>query len=80
MKSAKAEHRVSTSVKSLLEKAKYLQSDFKKTITDTKQQLMSLLEKMKKVEVEISDKLNENVKTPEDMATNMKDYTFPRTN
>ena len=74
MKSAKAEHRVSTSVTSLLEKAKYLQADFKKTITDTKQQLMSLLEKMKKVEVEITEKLNENVKTLEDMATNMKDY------
>ena len=74
MKSAKAEHRVSTSVKSLLEKAKYLQADFKKTITDTKQQLMSLLEKMKKVEVEITDKLNENVKTLEDMATSIKDY------
>ena len=74
MKSAKAEHRVSTSVKSLLKKAKYLQADFKKTITDTKQQLMSLLDKIKKVEVEITEKLNENVKTLEDMATNMKDY------
>ena len=62
----------------LLENGRYLEKTFKESITNIKEQLRTLLQRVDTIEAEIGGRLADNIRTIETMSSDMKEYMGPK--
>ena len=74
IKSMQMDDRITKSIDILLENGKYLAKTFKESIITVKEQLRTLLQRVGKIEAEISVRLADNIRTIETMSNDMKEY------